>query len=114
MAGADVIQARRDAAHRRGLAFRNRVFGQRRIDADMHVCVDASRKSQVILAVENLLRLLGSKLGREAADLAALDADVEAVDGGLVGTHDADILDDEIEQFRHSAFLTNLAVNKPY
>src|SRR5580692_11772700 len=109
MTGADVIQARGDAAHRGSLAFRNRVFGQRRIDADMHVRVDAAGKGQIVLAVENLLRLLYRKLGRETADLAALDADVEAIDGSLFGTHDASVLDDDIEQFRHSAFLTNYA-----
>src|SRR5580692_9680675 len=109
MTGADVIQARGDAAHRGSLAFGNRVFGQRRIDADMHVRVDAAGKGEMVLAVKDLLRVPGRELGRETADLAALDADVETIDGGLVGTNDADILDDEIEQFRHSAFLTNYA-----
>src|ERR1700683_3443089 len=109
MARPYVIQAGGDAAHRRGLAFRNRVFGQRRIDADMHVSIDATGKGQMVLAVENLLRLPGRELRREAADLAALDADVEAIDGGLVGADDTGILNDEIEQFRHSAFLTNYA-----
>ena len=63
----------------------------------------------MVLAVENLLRIPGRKLGRETADLAAPDADVEAINGGLVGADNAGILDDEIEQFRHSAFLTNYA-----
>ena len=75
----------------------------------MHVSIDAAGKGQMVLAVENLLRLPGRELRRKTADLAALDADVEAIDRGLVGTDDADILDDEIEQFRHSAFLTNYA-----
>ena len=75
----------------------------------MHVRVDAAGKGQIILAVEDLLSLPSRKLRRETADLAVLDADVEAIDGGLVGTDDANILDDEIEQFRHSAFLTNYA-----
>ena len=75
----------------------------------MHVRIDAAGKGQMVLAVEDLLRLPGRELGRETADLAVLDADVEAIDRGLVGTDDASILDDEIEQFRHSAFLTNYA-----
>jgi len=65
----------------------------------MHVRVDAAGKGQIILAVENLLRLPDRELGCEAADLAAVDADIESVDRGLVGADNAGILDDEIEQF---------------
>ena len=57
MARAYVVQARRHAAHRRGLALRNRVVGERRINADMHVGVDAAGKSEKILGVENLFCL---------------------------------------------------------
>ena len=55
--GPDVIEARRDAAHGRGLAFGDGILRQRRVDADMHVGVDATRKRQTILGVEDFLGL---------------------------------------------------------
>src|SRR6266567_5667311 len=51
-----VVEARGDAADRRCLALGNRILGKRRINADVHVSIDAARESQKILRVENLLR----------------------------------------------------------
>ena len=65
MPGAQVIQARGHAAHGRGLAFRNRVLRERRIDADMHVRVDAAWERQAILGIEDLLCVLGLNIRRE-------------------------------------------------
>src|SRR5262249_56549390 len=52
-----VVQARGYAPHRCRLAFRNRVLRERRIDADIHVSIDAARERQRSLGVENLLGL---------------------------------------------------------
>src|ERR1700730_6255934 len=112
MARPNVIQTGGDASHRRGLAFRNCVFGQRRINPYMHVRIHAARKRQIVLAVEDLFRLLTLDLGRKPADLTALDSDVETIDGSLVGPHHAGIFYDEIEWLRHSPFLTDFAAGR--
>ena len=101
MAGAQVIQARGDAAHGRGLALGNRILRERRIDADVHVRVDAARECQAILGVENGLRALRLNIGSELGDLSVLDRNIEAIDGGLVRADHAGILDHNIEKLVH-------------
>jgi hypothetical protein len=56
LAGAEIVQARRDPAHGGGLALRDRVLEQRRVDAAVHVGVDHAGKGQAVLAVVHLLR----------------------------------------------------------
>ena len=50
MARAYVVQARGHAAHRRRLALRNRVLGERRINTDVHMGIDAAREGERFLA----------------------------------------------------------------
>jgi len=102
MARAYVVQARGHAAHRRRLALRNRVLGERRINTDVHMGVDAAREGEKIPGVENLFRLFRLDVRRQTRDLSFLDGDVEAIDRGPVGTHHAGVLDDEIIEFFHS------------
>ena len=102
MPRADVVEARGDAAHRGRLAFRDRILGERRVDPDMHVRIDAARERQPVLGVEDLLRLPGLDVGRKPRDLSVLDRDIEAVDRRLVRADDAGVLDDGIENFVHA------------
>src|SRR5579871_591926 len=97
-----VIETRGNAAHGRGLAFRDCVLGKRRIDADMHVGVDTAREGEMVPAIESLSGLIGLQVGCELADLAVLDADIEAVDRCFFWTHDTDIFDYKVEWFRHA------------
>src|SRR5262245_44472337 len=96
--GPYVVQARGYAPHRCRLAFRNRVLSERRIDADMHVSIDAARECQKILGVEHLLGLLGRDIGPKARDLSILDRDVETIHRRLVGAHHARVLDHKVER----------------
>src|SRR5262252_6673900 len=100
--GPYIVQARGYAPHRCRLAFGNRVLSERRIDADMHVSIDATRERQEILGVEHLLRLLCRDIGGKARDLSILDRDVETIDRRLVGAHHAGVLDYEVERLFHS------------
>ena len=102
MPGTQVIQARRHAAHGGGLALRNRVLRERRIDADVHVRVDASWECQAILGIENGLCALRLNIGSELGDLSVLDRDIETIDGGLVRADHAGVLDHGIEELVHS------------
>ena len=97
MAGAQVIQARSDAAHGRGLALRHRVLRQRRVNADMHVRIDAARERQPVLGVENGFRPVGLDIGSELGDLAVLDRNIEAIDRRLIGANHAGVLDHDVE-----------------
>ena len=102
--GADVIEARSDAAHGSGFAFAHRVLGQRPVDADMHVRIDAARKGELALGVEHFIGVFGADFRRQTGHLAVLDRNIEAVHTGCVRTHHARILDDEIERL-HCGFL---------
>ena len=95
--GADVVQAGSDAAHGGRLALAHRVLGQRPVDADMHVGIDAAGESQKLFGVEHLARVLGADFRREPRHLAVRDADVEAVHSRSVRAHHARILDHEIK-----------------
>ena len=99
LTGADVVQAGGDAAHRGGLALAHRVLGERAVDADMHMRVDAAGKGQQPFGVEHFGGVLGADVRRKPDHLAVLDGDVEAIHAGVVRTHHARILDDEIEDF---------------
>jgi hypothetical protein len=46
----------------------------------MHVSVDATRESEIISPVENLLGLLHRHIGRESIDFPVPDRDVETID----------------------------------
>src|SRR5215831_12552831 len=100
--GPYVVQARGYAPHRCRLAFGNRVLSERRIDADMHVSIDATRERQEILGVEHLLRLLRLDIGRKARDLSLFDRDVETIHRRLVGPRHAGVLDHKVEELFHS------------
>ena len=67
----------------------------------MHVRVNTARETEQVFTVNDLLGLIGADLGREPRKLAVLDADVEQIDRGLIGAHDTDIFDDEIEGLIH-------------
>ena len=109
MAGAQVVQARGDASHCRGLALGKRVLGERRVDADMHVRIDATWKCETIFGVEHILGLLGLNFRRKSDNLSILDRDIETIDRRLVRANDASILDDGIENLVHAEFLTSSA-----
>jgi hypothetical protein len=71
----------------------------------MHVSIDAAGKSEIVLAVEDLFRLLCLKLGGETADFAVANANVETIDSSLIRPYDAHILYDQVEHFRHEISL---------
>src|SRR5581483_7758956 len=103
MAGAQIIEAGGNATHRRRLAFRDRVLRERRVDANMHVAVDAAGESQPVLGVEDLLGLLGRNVGGEPRELPILDRDIEAVNRCLIRANYPGVLDDGVELLVHAS-----------
>ncbi len=97
--GAHVVDARGHAALGGGPALGHRVFGQRRINAGMHVRIDQPRKSQPVVAIKCLLGAVGRNRGRDFRELSAPDADIDVVHHGRIGPHHTDILDQQIEVF---------------
>jgi hypothetical protein len=71
------------------------------------VGIDAARKGQKVTTVKGLFCLLGQEIMRKTIDLAVFDANVERIDRSLIRTSDTNIFYDEIEQFRHRAFLVS-------
>src|SRR5579863_3040159 len=86
MAGAQIIQACRDATHGGSLTLRHRVLRQRRVYSDVHVRIDATRKSKTILGIEDGLRALRLNVGSDLRDLAVFHRNIEAVDRCLFRT----------------------------
>src|ERR1700741_1811052 len=72
-----------------------------RINSDMHVGVDAARKSKIVPPVKDLLGLFRRNIRRETLDFSVSDCDVHTVDRSLSRSYDADIFNEEIEGFRH-------------
>ena len=97
LAGAEVVEARGHAAHRRRLALAHRVLVERRVDAAVHVRVDDAGKREAPLAVVDRLRALGGEPRSDLSDLAADDRDVGSVNGVAVRAHHAHVLDQEVE-----------------
>jgi hypothetical protein len=93
LTGAQVIEARRYATHRRRLAFRYGVPDQGLIDPDMHVSIDAAGKSEKIFGVEYFLGLICLDIGGDTVDLPVRDPDVAAVHRRLVRAHNAGVFD---------------------
>ena len=100
---ADVIQTGGNAAHRGGFALAHRILGERPIDADMHVRVNAARKRQQPFGVEDVGGVLGLDFRCKPDHLAVLDGDIQAVHPAVVRPHHARILNNEIERF-HCTF----------
>jgi hypothetical protein len=63
--------------------------------------VDAAGKSEKILCVENLLGELSFDFRRKPYNLAVGNRDVQAINGRLVGTHNASIFYEEINRIGH-------------
>ena len=76
-----------------GFAFSHRIVGERLVDANVHVRIDAARKGQKALRVEYFGGIVCPDFRRQLRDFAVLDADIEAVDAALVRPHHAGVLD---------------------
>jgi hypothetical protein len=64
--------------------------------------IDATRKCETILGIENLLGVLNLNFGSETSDLSILDRNVETIDRSLVRTHYAGVLNHGIEKLVHA------------
>src|SRR3974377_1892473 len=64
--------------------------------------IDATRKCQTILSIENLLRALSLNIGSEPGDFSILDRNIEAIDRGPVRADQAGIFNHDIEKFIHA------------
>src|SRR3974390_467347 len=64
--------------------------------------IDATRKRQTILSIENLFRALSLNIGSEPGDFSILDCNIEAIDRGPVRADQAGIFDHDIEKFFHA------------
>src|SRR3974377_319670 len=64
--------------------------------------IDATRKRQTILSIENLFRALSLNIGSEPGDFSILDRNIEAIDRGPVRADQGGIFDPDIEKFFHA------------
>ena len=101
LAGACIGEAGGYTARRGRLALGDGVLGVRLVDADVHVRIDDAGEREPVAAIDDLIRLVGPDVGREAGELPVLDADVQQINRAPVRTHDADVLDDSVKGSVH-------------
>src|SRR5262249_9966980 len=101
--GAEVREHRRHAAGNGGAALGDGILGERAIDADVGVGIDDTGKRELTATIVAAPDLRRGNLRRHARDAAMPHADVGALDARRGGAHDANVLDDEVEDFGHLA-----------
>ena len=96
LAGAKVVQAGGDPAHGRGLALADRVFGQWRVDAAVHMGVDNAGKRQPAPAVVHLPGQRDIDGRRDFRNPSAADGDIGFMHRVAVRPNHTDVFDQQV------------------
>src|SRR5690606_6574715 len=79
-----------------GAALAERVLGERRIDAAVHVRIDEAGERKAVAPVDYRRRIARADLFRDPGKLAVFDRDIHRLHGGTLRAHHAHVPDQKV------------------